>query len=133
MTCQTIGLPPISTSGFGIAWVCSCRRVPRPPQRIATGISARERASGATGHGGQDGHLVAVVEGSVQTVLKADVLAGDVDVDEAAQGAVLGNPLTETGVLLEDCVERLADGRSLDLELPLAPGGRPELGWNLDG
>src|SRR5580658_6215336 len=37
MTCQRIGMPPISTSGLGIARACSCRRVPRPPQRIATG------------------------------------------------------------------------------------------------
>ena len=29
MTCQTIGRPPISTSGLGIDWVCSCSRVPR--------------------------------------------------------------------------------------------------------
>src|SRR6185312_16717671 len=36
-TCQRIGIPPISTSGFGISWLCSCRRVPRPPHRITTG------------------------------------------------------------------------------------------------
>src|SRR5918999_6093648 len=28
--------PPISTSGFGIVWVCSRSRVPRPPQRMTT-------------------------------------------------------------------------------------------------
>src|SRR5918999_4872254 len=36
MTCQRIGRPPISTSGFGIVWVCSRSRVPRPPQRMTT-------------------------------------------------------------------------------------------------
>ena len=36
MTCQRIGRPPISTSGLGIDCVCSCRRVPRPPQRMTT-------------------------------------------------------------------------------------------------
>src|SRR3954452_14999022 len=36
MTCHRIGRPPISTRGLGIDWVCSCRRVPRPPQRMAT-------------------------------------------------------------------------------------------------
>src|SRR6476661_6361103 len=35
-TCQTIGRPPISTSGLGIERVPRWRRVPRPPQRIAT-------------------------------------------------------------------------------------------------
>src|SRR3954447_3854798 len=36
MTCQTIGSPPISTSGLGIDGTCSWRRVPRPPHRITT-------------------------------------------------------------------------------------------------
>src|ERR687895_202660 len=36
MTCHRIGRPPISTSGFGIVWVCSRSRVPRPPQRMTT-------------------------------------------------------------------------------------------------
>ena len=41
ITCQRIGRPPISTSGFGISALCSCSRVPRPPQRIATSICGR--------------------------------------------------------------------------------------------
>jgi len=44
-TWRTIGIPPISTSAFGIACVRSCRRVPRPPQRIAT-VSARSGTGG---------------------------------------------------------------------------------------
>src|SRR5947209_10211752 len=36
MTCHRMGRPPISTSGLGMARECSCRRVPRPPQRMAT-------------------------------------------------------------------------------------------------
>src|SRR3954470_18678513 len=36
MMCQRIGRAPISTSGLGIDCVCSCSRVPRPPQRITT-------------------------------------------------------------------------------------------------
>src|SRR5258707_7594585 len=36
MTCHRIGRPPISTSGFGTAGMCSCSRVPRPPHRIIT-------------------------------------------------------------------------------------------------
>src|SRR3712207_6210293 len=41
MTCQRIGCPPISTSGLGMPGLCSCSRVPRPPQRIATSICGR--------------------------------------------------------------------------------------------
>src|SRR3954463_16770515 len=38
-TCQTIGRAPISTMGLGMSCVRSCRRVPRPPQRMTTGGS----------------------------------------------------------------------------------------------
>src|SRR3954447_14866185 len=38
-TCQTIGRAPISTMGLGMSCVRSCRRVPRPPQRMTTGVS----------------------------------------------------------------------------------------------
>src|SRR5262245_42330077 len=79
----------------------------------------------------EDRHLVAVGHGSVESVLEADVLAGDVDVDEAAQVPVLGDPLAEAVVLVEDRVQRLADGRAVDLELALAAGGGAELGGNL--
>src|SRR4051812_48219351 len=46
MTCQRIGSPPISTSGLGIVAVCSCNRVPRPPQRMST-VSRPWIATGA--------------------------------------------------------------------------------------
>src|SRR5437764_15091215 len=36
ITCQTIGRPPTSISGLGSTEECSCRRAPRPPQRITT-------------------------------------------------------------------------------------------------
>src|SRR5829696_5369221 len=45
ITCQRIGRPPISTSAFGIIWVCSRRRVPRPPQRITTSSMGRAKGS----------------------------------------------------------------------------------------
>src|SRR3954454_11388023 len=37
MLCKRPGPPPISTSGLGIDCVCSCSRVPLPPQRMTTG------------------------------------------------------------------------------------------------
>src|SRR6266702_4503539 len=39
----------------------------------------------ASGHGGDDRHLVAVLDGGIQAVEVADVLVVEVDVDEAAQ------------------------------------------------
>src|SRR5919197_2249594 len=129
-TCQRIGMPPISTSGFGIAWVRSWSLVPRPPQRIATGVSAAADCSSATGDGRQDGHLVAVGELRVEAVLEADVLARDVDIDESAQGPVLGDPLTKVSVGVEYRVERFTDGVAVDLDLFLASGRHPELGRN---
>src|SRR3954447_14629238 len=101
MTCQTIGRPPISTSAFGITSVRSRRRVPRPPQRIRTGgvlVSA-------TGDGRQDRHLVAVCQLGLESVREADVLAGDVDVDEPAKVAVLRDPLAQAVVGFEDGVK----------------------------
>src|SRR5436190_2021161 len=138
-TCQRIGWAPISTSAFGIAWVCSWRRVPRPPHRIATGPTP----SIAGGYGiakpttppglfpacdrGQDRHLVAFLELGVEAVLEADVLPRDVDVDEAAKASVLGDPLAEVVVLVEDGVQRLADRGALDLDLALAVGHASKL------
>ena len=79
------------------------------------------------GDGRRDGHLVALRDGGVEAVLEADVLPGDVDVHEPAQVPVLGDPLAEAIVLVEDGVERLPDGRALDLELSLSAGGGAQL------
>src|SRR5947208_4321600 len=38
MTCQRIGRPPISTSGFGTGLPSPIIRVPLPPHRMATGV-----------------------------------------------------------------------------------------------
>src|SRR4051812_26369341 len=43
MMCHRIGFSPISTSGLGTRSVSSRRRVPRPPARITTGMSAGSR------------------------------------------------------------------------------------------
>src|SRR3954451_1980222 len=45
MMCQSIGLPPISTMGFGRTVVSSARRVPRPPARITAFIGAESSTS----------------------------------------------------------------------------------------
>src|SRR4051794_26235066 len=95
-------------------------RAGRCEKKVAGGRSA-------AGDGGEDRDLVAVVHRCVEPVLEADVLAGDVDIHEAAQVAVLGDALPEAIVLVEDGVERLADGRALDLQLSVAAGCGAEL------
>src|SRR5919201_4389212 len=79
----------------------------------------------------EDRHLVAVFELGVQSVPEADVLSGDIDVHEATQAAVLGDAIAQIVVLLEDRIERLTDGRTLDLDLALAVRHGPELRWDL--
>src|SRR6185436_20719100 len=76
MTCHRIGRPPISTSGLGSSAVCSCSRVPRPPQRIATCICARlpgmdrgERAARAAAYESERGEIVALVPEDARRVL----------------------------------------------------------------
>src|SRR5919201_339801 len=39
MMCHMIGLPPISTIGFGLTWVSSLRREPNPPARMTVFIA----------------------------------------------------------------------------------------------
>src|SRR3954453_22253747 len=97
------------------------------------GPKRKSRGRSAAGDGGEDRDLVAVVHRCVEPVLEADVLAGDVDIHEAAQVAVLGDALPEAIVLVEDGVERLADGRALDLQLSVAAGCGAELGRDLHG
>src|SRR5688500_8560086 len=126
MTSQRIGWPPISTSAFRIACVSSRKRVPLPPQWIATGMSAAQRELARTGDCRKDRHVVALCQRGCEPGLEADVLTGDIDVDEAAKGAVLGDALTQPVVLVEDRVKRFADRPALDLELALAARCRAE-------
>lgn len=41
MICQIIGLPPISTMGFGLISVSSLIRVPNPPAKMTTFIACK--------------------------------------------------------------------------------------------
>src|ERR1700736_6939282 len=50
MMCHSIGLPPISTIGFGRSDVSSLSRVPDPPARMTT-FTAGPRARRACGRG----------------------------------------------------------------------------------
>src|ERR687894_2722975 len=87
MTCQRIGRPPISTSGFGIVWVCSRSRVPRPPQRMTTLGVLTGRDYGPRRPG-----LLGSVPGEARAQL-AGGLRGLVH--DAARGALEPAPLAE--------------------------------------
>ena len=68
----------------------------------------------------------------VEAVAEADVLAADVDVHEAAQLAVLGDPVAQAVEALVQRVERLADAVALDLRLGLVAGQVAQLRGDLD-
>ena len=92
-----IGLPPISTSGFGIDWVCSCSRVPRPPQRIATCICGRlpgmepdERAARADAYESVRSEIVDLVPAEVRRVLDLGCSTGGARRALKARGEVEG-------------------------------------------
>src|ERR687896_671543 len=79
--------PPISTSGFGIVWVCSRSRVPRPPQRMTTlgVLTGRD-------YGPRRSGLLGSVPGEARAQL-AGGLRGLVH--DAARGALEPAPLAE--------------------------------------
>src|ERR1044072_2025369 len=87
----------------------------------------------ATRDSRENGYLVALAHRRVEALLEADVLAADVDVDEAAQVAVLGEPRPQVGVRLEDGVEHLADRGAGNLQLGVAAGRGAQLGRDLHG
>src|SRR5262249_36104223 len=129
--CHGSGLA-LARSGPASTCAEACAGIRETPRATASPTASRcpRRAftsGSAAGDGGEDRHLVAVGDLRVEAVLEADVLAGDVDVDEPAQIPVLGDPLAQAVVLVEDRLERLADGGSLDLQLAPATGGRPDV------
>src|SRR4030095_4291363 len=74
-------------------WIERC-----PPEAEVAGSNPAGRAwrsGSAAGHCGQDRDLVAVLDGGLEALQEADVLAADVDVDEAAEIAVLGDPVAQ--------------------------------------
>ena len=78
------------------------RAAPRAAAAAGGLAAARDRR--------QDRHLVALGDLGVEAVEEADVLAAEVDVDEAAQAAVgVGDPLAQLAVLGVERLEHLAD------------------------
>src|SRR5579859_7819601 len=89
----------------------------------------------AAGHGGQDGHRVAVLDRSLQPVQEPDVLVVQVDVDEPAQALVVDQPLAQAAVLAFQVSQQLVEGGSVSLDLlgPVGVGAQDGRDANLDG
>src|SRR3954464_13902856 len=98
------------------------------------GRPASFRPRSAARDRGQDLDLVAVLDRRREAVAEADVLAVDVDVDEAAQAAVaVGERVAQLRVLAVERLEHRADGLAVDGDLRGAAGGGAPLGRQLDG
>src|SRR5512133_3710782 len=76
----------------------------------------------AAGDGRQDDDLVAVAELGVEAADEADVLVVDVDVHEAAQLAVLDEPILEPGVVGLQVVDQRAQAGTVRVDGLLAAG-----------
>src|SRR4051812_44925466 len=117
--------PEFETSRRTVAIAC------RPSSRMSF-LEGPKRPMSAAGDRGQDRHLRPVRDLGLEAVAEPDVLAAYVHVDEAAQLAVVADPLAQVAVAVEEGVEDLADGGAVDLGLRLALGDRAQLGGNLD-
>src|SRR5262245_58493150 len=83
--------------------------------------------SAPAGHRRQQPHLVALPDRRLEPVEITDVLAVDVDVDEAVELALVGQPLTaKRRELANERRDDLADGAAGEIELLLAAGLGPE-------
>jgi hypothetical protein len=80
----------------------------------------------ATRHRGQEDHGRAVVDLGLQAVLRAHVLALDVDVDERREAVVFEQLAAQGGKAPEQVVEQLADGAAAGLDLTRAGGLGPQ-------
>src|SRR6266852_755858 len=74
----------------------------------------------ASGHGGNDAQLVAVLDLRREVVEVADVLVIEVDVDEASHLAVVEDTLADAGTALAQVVERVLHGLAGDFDDRLA-------------
>src|SRR6476619_5067558 len=102
-------------------------RLDRRNQRVLGPTRARDAARGrraalalelAARDRGQDRQLGAVLDGRREAVEETDVVAGDVDVDEPTQRAVLViQARAQLVVSLKQAVEHLLHGRPVDLRL----------------
>src|SRR5205085_11326694 len=86
----------------------------------------------ASGHGGDDRQLVAVLDRRGQVVQVADVLVVDVQVDEAAHLAVVEDALRQPGEAGSEVVQHRLDRVARGLHSGLALGVLPHRRGNLN-
>jgi hypothetical protein len=93
---------------------------PRLAGKTPAGHCRQEQDGGARGDLG------------VEPAEEPDVVAVDEDVQEARHAVALEDARGEARELLDERVERLADGSRLDADRPVAAGLGPEDGWDPD-
>src|SRR5262249_57384134 len=87
----------------------------------------------ASGHGGDDGQLVAILDRRVQVLEVSDVLVIEIDVDEAARCArFLERAVGNSGKLPTEVLENGLDGGSGRRYLRLAAGVLPHRRRHID-
>ena len=92
-------------------------RQPRQPDqrraadRVQQAVVAGHALSAPAGDGGEHDDLVAVAERGLEAADEADVLVVDVDVDEAAQVAVLDEATLDAGVVALEVVDQRGERR----------------------
>src|SRR5262249_43026187 len=94
--------------------------------RRSPGIRRTLNASGsAPRDGGDDAHIVAVLDRRRQIVEVADVLIVEIDVDEAAHLSILEESRRDAGILLAEIVEQVLDRAAGGLDDGLVVGMLP--------
>src|SRR5579864_8572470 len=81
----------------------------------------------AAGDGGHDADRVALLHGSFFSLQIANVLIVDVDVDEAAQAAIVGvQMLLQVAELRRERIQCVADGAGFEIDALVLTGELPE-------
>src|SRR5262249_16023880 len=106
-------------------------QVGRERQAHAETGHGQHRRSGASGDGGDDRHLVGLLEARLLAVEEPDVLLVDVDVDEAPElAALVYQALAQSRELTLEIVHDGGDALALGLYFGGALGERAQRRWN---
>src|SRR4051812_41810837 len=99
------------------------------PSGTSSGVSSRDAAMSPSRDGGNDGQLVAILDGRGEVVQVADVLVVEEQVDEPAQDALIEQALRDAGVLRAQGVEDSLHGRAGQLDHGLSVGVLAHRRW----
>src|SRR6266566_6296030 len=118
------------TDAFGVSRLSSTRGVLPTSERRLSATTALDTAAG---HGGEQDHGRAPLDGGVEPVQHAHVLTLDVDVDERGELLVLDELRAQAREPRDQVVEQLAHGVAGRGNLTLAAGLGAKGGWNANG